>query len=178
MAAESAKPGFPPKDCKACKGVSDLFEAFSKRGGKFSKPDQDQRRSDQQRQADPVLDSSSEAAPSGSASGPCPPGTAEIGRAAWIFLHTTAAYYPDTPSTSQQSLMRSMVDALAEFYPCHYCAEHLREQVKASPPRVGSAVELSAWMCKIHNEVGAYCPTTVWPVPVPTTVCLHVLFGM
>ena len=155
MAAESVKPGLPPKDCKACKGVSDLFEAFARRGGKpTSKPDQDQRRSEQQRQVDQdQVRAPSPATPAGSASEQCPPGTAEIGRAAWTFLHTTAAYYPDTPSTSQQSLMRSMMDALTEFYPCHYCAEHLKEQVKASPPQVGSAVELSAWMCKIHNEV-------------------------
>lgn len=52
--------------------------------------------------------------------------------------------------------MRSMLDGLAEFYPCGHCAEHLREQVKASPPQVGSSRELSAWLCRIHNEASAY----------------------
>ena len=69
---------------------------------------------------------------------PCPPDTAQLGKAAWTFLHTTAAYYPDQPSAAQQSLMRSMMDALAEFYPCHICADHLRDQFKASPPQVGA----------------------------------------
>jgi hypothetical protein len=40
-----------------------------------------------------------------------------------------AAYYPEEPTRAQKSLMRSMMEGLAEFYPCSVCAEHLREQV-------------------------------------------------
>jgi len=87
--------------------------------------------------------------------GGCPPDTSEIGNATWTFLHTMAAYYPEEPSNAQKSLMRSMMEGLAEFYPCSVCAEHLREQVAARPPDVSSNTTLSQWLCAIHNEVNA-----------------------
>jgi len=83
----------------------------------------------------------------------CPPNSEQIGRSTWNFLHTMAAYYPSKPSTSEQSLMRSFLDGLGEFYPCGHCRAHLREQMSESPPVVTSASELSKWLCKIHNEV-------------------------
>ncbi|GLC46784.1 hypothetical protein PLESTB_001941100 [Pleodorina starrii] len=83
----------------------------------------------------------------------CPPDSWQLGRATWTFLHSVAAHYPDQPSARQQELMRCMMEGLAEFYPCEVCAEHLREQVRRSPPRVGTARELSLWLCGIHNEV-------------------------
>jgi hypothetical protein len=147
-----------------------MFSAFA-RGG-FSKPKKnpeadDNRSSDTASYTDykNVQTTSNTAAPETTTSAssashndastayPCPPNSLEIGRATWTFLHTTAAYYPNPPSSSQQSVMRSMMEGLAEFYPCHYCAAHLREQLKDSPPQVGSATELSQWLCKIHNEV-------------------------
>ncbi len=45
-----------------------------------------------------------------------------------------AAYYPDEPSYTQKSLMRSMMEGLAEFYPCSICAEHLKHQVSCTVP--------------------------------------------
>eukprot|EP00198_Chlamydomonas_reinhardtii_P003413 XP_001692749.1 sulfhydryl oxidase [Chlamydomonas reinhardtii] len=83
----------------------------------------------------------------------CPPDTWELGRATWTFLHSVAAGYPESPSERQQGLMRGMVEGLAEFYPCEVCREHLREQVAARPPQVGSARELNMWLCGLHNEV-------------------------
>jgi hypothetical protein len=150
-----SEPSFP-KDCKACKGASDLFEAFSK--GSFSRALRDQDKQDQAHHATkPAANETPgpDHRPS-EALMPCPPNTSEIGHATWLYLHTTAAYYPDQPTTSQQSLMRSMMEGLAEFYPCSFCREHLKVQLKSSPPRVESAVDLSAWLCKIHNEARCY----------------------
>ena len=36
----------------------------------------------------------------------CPLSRKEVGRAAWAYLHTMAAYYPDKPSVTQQDDMR------------------------------------------------------------------------
>lgn len=60
----------------------------------------------------------------------CPPDTIELGRATWMFLHTMAAYYPEEPSRAQQTLMRSVMDGVAEFYPCSFCRAHLQDQVR------------------------------------------------
>ena len=43
--------------------------------------------------------------------------------------------------------------ALAQLYPCSECADDLREQLDASPPRVGSRSELSVWLCQVHNRI-------------------------
>ncbi|GFR44302.1 hypothetical protein Agub_g5514 [Astrephomene gubernaculifera] len=83
----------------------------------------------------------------------CPPDTWQLGRASWTFLHSVAAHYPQQPTDRQQQLMRGFMEALAEFYPCEVCAEHLREQFRASPPRVATSQELNLWLCGIHNEV-------------------------
>jgi FAD-linked sulfhydryl oxidase len=32
----------------------------------------------------------------------CPPDSRELGSATWTFLHTMAAYYPETPTASEQ----------------------------------------------------------------------------
>ena len=84
---------------------------------------------------------------------PCPPDTSELGRATWTFLHSVGAYYPPNPTPRQQELMKCMMEGVAEFYPCEVCREHLREQVRETPPRVASSADLNLWLCGIHNEV-------------------------
>ncbi|GAX82963.1 hypothetical protein CEUSTIGMA_g10390.t1 [Chlamydomonas eustigma] len=125
-------------DCKACRGVTDMLSAFA-RGG-FSKPKMNP-------EEDGIVSRDT------SSLSVSVKDQTTSGRATWTFLHTTAAYYPDSPSTHQQSLMRSMMEGLAEFYPCHHCAAHFREQIKESPPQVDSAMALSQWLCRMHNEV-------------------------
>ncbi|KAI8358214.1 ERV/ALR sulfhydryl oxidase domain-containing protein [Mortierella sp. GBAus27b] len=83
----------------------------------------------------------------------CPPDKDILGRATWTFLHTMAAYYPDRPSTQEQSTMKSLLSSFSQFYPCGPCAEHLRQEMKTDPPKVESRKELSWWMCGMHNKV-------------------------
>ncbi|KAJ3182150.1 hypothetical protein HDU85_003192 [Gaertneriomyces sp. JEL0708] len=84
---------------------------------------------------------------------PCPPDSGELGRSGWTFLHTMAAYYPESPSTEHQESMKAFVNALGHFYPCGYCASHLRKETKRDPPDVSSNWNLSQWFCRIHNNV-------------------------
>mmetsp|Transcript_24488 Transcript_24488/g.79942 ORF Transcript_24488/g.79942 Transcript_24488/m.79942 type:complete len:161 (-) Transcript_24488:61-543(-) len=83
----------------------------------------------------------------------CPADREELGRASWTLLHTLAAYYPDSPTRSQQLHARMLFHALGELYPCRHCAEDLREGMVSRPPRVGSREELSVWVCEQHNRV-------------------------
>ncbi|WOO77435.1 Mitochondrial FAD-linked sulfhydryl oxidase ERV1 [Vanrija pseudolonga] len=83
----------------------------------------------------------------------CPPDTAELGRATWAFLHTTAAYYPTNPSATQQNHMRSLLQSLPALYPCGWCADDFGRAIAAAPPVVSSRESLSRWLCERHNEV-------------------------
>lgn len=83
----------------------------------------------------------------------CPPDALELGRSTWTFLHTMAAYYPDRPTTHQQSDMTSFIQLFSKFYPCGYCASHLRAEMEHSPPDTSSRTGLAQWFCKMHNEV-------------------------
>eukprot|EP00750_Incisomonas_marina_P006244 INCI14384.2.p1 GENE.INCI14384.2~~INCI14384.2.p1 ORF type:complete len:231 (+),score=51.95 INCI14384.2:693-1385(+) len=83
----------------------------------------------------------------------CPVDREELGRQSWTFLHTMAAYYPDTPSLDEQQRMKNMIEALSWFYPCQHCAAALRTSLEQKPPAVASRKELSLWMCEAHNEV-------------------------
>ncbi|KAL1412841.1 Flavin-linked sulfhydryl oxidase of the mitochondrial IMS [Vanrija albida] len=64
----------------------------------------------------------------------CPPDTAELGRATWAFLHTTAAYYPASPTPTQQGHMRALLASLPALYPCGWCADDFGRAVAAAPP--------------------------------------------
>ena len=83
----------------------------------------------------------------------CPPDVEELGRSTWTFLHTTAAYYPIEPTTTQQEQMLGLIKGLAAFYPCSYCATEFRQSIKENPPDVSGREGLSRWVCDRHNEV-------------------------
>ncbi|KAI8915481.1 ERV/ALR sulfhydryl oxidase domain-containing protein [Powellomyces hirtus] len=84
---------------------------------------------------------------------PCPPDSSTLGSSTWTFLHTMAAYYPETPSPAEQLSMRNFISALTRFYPCGYCADHLTTEVIRNPPTVQNNRALSTWFCEVHNEV-------------------------
>jgi len=83
----------------------------------------------------------------------CPPDVESLGRATWTFLHTTAAYYPESPTTTQRAHMLQLLHALPQLYPCSHCAEDLGTRIQRRPPDVRSRATLAAWLCATHNEV-------------------------
>jgi FAD-linked sulfhydryl oxidase len=85
----------------------------------------------------------------------CPPDVESLGRATWTFLHTTAAYYPESPTTTQRAHMLQLLHALPQLYPCSHCAEDLGARMQRRPPDVRSRAALAAWLCATHNEVNA-----------------------
>ena len=111
---------------------------------------------------------------------PCPPDTAEIGRAAWAVLHGVAAYYPERPTREDREALRGLAHGLARLYPCAECRRHLPSDLAAASPPMrrpgqgggegadgdsgaddadGDAASSRAaaerWACKLHNSVNA-----------------------
>ncbi|KAI9328839.1 ERV/ALR sulfhydryl oxidase domain-containing protein [Obelidium mucronatum] len=64
---------------------------------------------------------------------PCPPDSKLLGR------HT--------------AMLPTFMTSFAKLYPCSYCANHLQQELKKTPPKVSSSKEFSQWMCEVHNEV-------------------------
>jgi len=83
----------------------------------------------------------------------CPLDRAELGRAVWKMLHTTAAYYPQAPTENEKQAATNLIEAIAVLYPCLHCREHFAHRVNESPPKVSSRRELSIWLCETHNIV-------------------------
>lgn len=77
----------------------------------------------------------------------------EVGRAAWGFLHTMAAWFPERPTRRQREGMEAFLGQLGVVYPCGYCADRTDEEIARNPPRASSRGELQRWMCELHNEV-------------------------
>jgi len=83
----------------------------------------------------------------------CPLDSDLLGRNTWSFLHTMAAYYPEHPTMEQQTGMINFIRLFSNFYPCHKCASHLREDLKHNMPDTSSNTRLSEWFCELHNNV-------------------------
>ncbi|KAF8605971.1 FAD-dependent thiol oxidase, partial [Ceratobasidium sp. AG-I] len=99
----------------------------------------------------------STAAASSSSRDNCPADVEQLGRATWTFLHTTAAYYPESPTKPQQSHMLSLLRALPALYPCGPCATDFGEDLRSNPPEAAvlGRANLSKWLCERHNEVNS-----------------------
>ncbi|KEZ43597.1 hypothetical protein SAPIO_CDS4524 [Scedosporium apiospermum] len=83
----------------------------------------------------------------------CPPDVETLGRSSWTVLHSIAAAYPETPSTSQQSDLLGFVHLFAKLYPCWTCAEDFQTYIARTRPQVGSRSEFGLWLCDAHNDV-------------------------
>lgn len=97
----------------------------------------------------------------------CPPDSEDLGRSTWAFLHSTVAYYPDSPSLTQKSSLLSLFKSLPHLYPCSHCAENLKEEFEIEKTKRGgyerkdltlenaviSGRFARIWLCGIHNEI-------------------------
>ena len=72
-----------------------------------------------------------------------PPDRAEIGRAAWRYLHALAAQSPLKASGSEASRAQDWLAAFVETYPCSHCASHFLEVCEQMPPQTRSRRDFS-----------------------------------
>mmetsp|Transcript_121891 Transcript_121891/g.191293 ORF Transcript_121891/g.191293 Transcript_121891/m.191293 type:complete len:156 (-) Transcript_121891:30-497(-) len=82
-----------------------------------------------------------------------PPDRAEIGRAAWRYLHSMAAHHPERASLAQQQDAQSWISSFVQLYPCSHCAEHFVEVCDSMPPLADTRHNYSMWWCRAHNRV-------------------------
>lgn len=66
-----------------------------------------------------------------------------------------AAKFPQEPSAQEQADVVAFLHTLGHLYPCDECAGHFRGVLRDVPPRAGSNLELSMWLCQVHNIVNA-----------------------
>lgn len=105
----------------------------------------------------------------------CPPDGEVIGQSTWTFLHSAAAYYPNSPSEIQQKSMLSLIQSLPHLYPCHSCAgalgEELEREIKEKRSWEGGEIlqqavrtgpGLRKWLCGVHNETNARLGKPTW----------------
>ena len=83
----------------------------------------------------------------------CPPDSRELGRSTWTFLHTTAAYLPETPNEQEKAQFSNLLTSISCLYPCRNCAEHLQAFMEINPIALDSKKSISQWICNFHNEV-------------------------
>ena len=84
---------------------------------------------------------------------PCPPDVNQIGNAGWTLLHSIAAYYPDKPSAEKKDAILQFYNSFSKLYPCTYCADELKEDLKIHKIRNENRISLSIWTCEMHNRV-------------------------
>lgn len=82
-----------------------------------------------------------------------PPTRRELGHGTWGLLHRMAAKFPKDPTQEDKDRIVQFLNLLGHLFPCSECAGHFRAMIKEHPPQVGSNLEYSMWLCKVHNIV-------------------------
>jgi len=82
-----------------------------------------------------------------------PPGRDQIGRAAWRYLHTMAAHYPENPIPEEKRDAQDWLVAFINTYPCKLCAEDFVGVCAKIPPAMETRKQYSMWWCHAHNGV-------------------------
>ncbi|KAK0724773.1 ERV/ALR sulfhydryl oxidase domain-containing protein [Lasiosphaeris hirsuta] len=83
----------------------------------------------------------------------CPADVETLGRSTWTLLHSIAATYPTTPTTTEQSDIKNFMRLFAKLYPCWVCAEDFQKYIEKEKIRTQSRDEFGNWLCEAHNEV-------------------------
>lgn len=167
------------KPCRACDDLQSDFAAKVMMSGGAA-PRTQKKPAAAAGSASPSASASAPSASASSASTPveCPLDRQALGRASWGFLHSTAAYYSDQPSEVEQQQMKELVRAVSSFYPCGYCAEHLREYIKEKPPVTTNRRAFSLWMCQMVRYsyyivyINGLCRSTTMSTSASASPCL------
>ncbi|XP_005184939.1 FAD-linked sulfhydryl oxidase ALR [Musca domestica] len=83
----------------------------------------------------------------------CPLDKSRLGQSTWGLLHTMAAFYSDNPTDNQKKDVKTFFDVLSRLYPCEYCAQDFRKDLRENPVQVNSQKDFSQWLCQFHNRV-------------------------
>ena len=78
-----------------------------------------------------------------------PPDRAEIGRAAWRYVHARAENFNTKDAVSEASWLRSFI----ALFPCKHCAHDFLEICTRLPPNFLSTGEYVQWWRDAHNAV-------------------------
>lgn len=70
----------------------------------------------------------------------------QLGRSTWFLLHEIVKHNKDTDDNSYY--LGSLLDALANIYPCPRCRIHIDEYLRENNPRM-----TEQFMCDFHNDV-------------------------
>lgn len=84
---------------------------------------------------------------------PLPPDRAEIGRAAWLVLHTIAANYPNHPTEEEKRKQVDFFLSFSNLYPCHICKIGLLHILKTYKVNCESKIEYSKYIFNLHNMI-------------------------
>ncbi|CAE7823979.1 ERV2 [Symbiodinium sp. CCMP2456] len=84
-----------------------------------------------------------------------PPDRAEIGRAAWRYLHSMAAEHPAEASEAISQQAQAWLAAFVQNYPCSHCATHFLDVCEAMPPQTKSREDYAVPLpdLPMHNKV-------------------------
>ncbi|EPR59906.1 Erv1 / Alr family protein [Toxoplasma gondii TgCatPRC2] len=93
-----------------------------------------------------------------------PPDRMSIGRAAWSFLHSSAATWKDDPATADQHRRGEWLKSFFALFPCVHCRTHFAPYLQTHPPVVsGGRTSLSVWTCEAHNHVNESLQRPAFP---------------
>ncbi|CXH86097.1 FAD-linked sulfhydryl oxidase ERV1, putative [Plasmodium berghei] len=82
-----------------------------------------------------------------------PPDRSEIGRAAWMILHTISANYPNNPTENEKKKHLNFFYSFSNLYPCHICKLDLLDILKKYKLTCANKIEFSTFIFNLHNMI-------------------------
>lgn len=75
---------------------------------------------------------------------------------AWIFLHSIALDYPETPTELEKMNMKNFINSMGEVLPCKKCRLNFKKHLQTYPLTesiFNNKQNLIKWFIDIHNSV-------------------------